>query len=345
MPRPITSKLWFAVFLLCAAAFGQRRPVAPDPTSVSVAAMVPVAGAGYAGAERCQTCHNAEFGEFNKTHHAAIKPVQKDSVSGCEMCHGPGKAHADGEEASQGDDAKTAAATKLIFSFHGNPKQNAERCLVCHQSSRDQKDFTHSAHIQHGVDCSSCHSMHLVEAGRNPKAERLGTAQGNFFNVPKLPEESRWLHNSQLNKPQPELCYGCHGNIEAQFALPTHHRVPEGAMNCSDCHNTHGTSNRAELVRNGSETCIQCHAEKRGQFVFEHPASKIEGCVTCHTPHGSMNRMLLVRREERFLCLQCHVNPIANNVPHSRMSFQTNGTCTRCHTAIHGSNFDAAYLH
>ncbi len=240
MQRPVTSKLWFVVCLLCAAAFGQRRPVAPDPTSISVAAMAPIAGAGYAGAERCQTCHNAESGQFNKTHHAAIKPVQKDSVTGCEMCHGPGKAHADAQEASQGDDAKTAAANKLIFSFKANPKQNAEHCLVCHQSSRDQKDFTHSTHIQHGVDCSSCHSMHLVEAGRNPKAERLGTAQGNFFNVPKLPEESRWLHNSQLIKPQPELCYQCHGNIEAQFALPTHHRVPEGAMNCSDCHNPTG---------------------------------------------------------------------------------------------------------
>src|SRR5712671_2854596 len=122
MPRPITAKLSFGVFLLCAAAFGQRRPMAQEPTSVSVAAMAPVAGAGYAGAERCQTCHNAEFGQFNKTHHAAIKPPHADSVTGCEMCHGPGKAHADGEEASQGDDEKAAAASKLIFSFHANPR-------------------------------------------------------------------------------------------------------------------------------------------------------------------------------------------------------------------------------
>src|ERR1700676_1340255 len=122
MPRSITSKLWFEVFLLAAATFGQRRPEAPDPTSVSVASMAPAAGAAYSGAERCQMCHKSESGEFNKTHHAAIKAPQKDSVIGCEMCHGPGKAHADGEEASQGDDAKTAAASKLIFSFHGNPR-------------------------------------------------------------------------------------------------------------------------------------------------------------------------------------------------------------------------------
>ena len=345
MPRPIPPAHWLVgLLLLCAAAFGQTRPEAPVPPSVTVAS-APITGASYVGSERCQSCHKSESLQFDLTHHAALKPAKANSATGCEMCHGPGKAHADGEEAAQGDDSKTAAASKLIFSFHANPKQNAERCLVCHQSSRDQKDFGHTSHIQHGVACNSCHSMHLVEAGRNPQAESIGTAQGNFFNVPKLPEQTRWLHNSQLLKSQPELCYQCHGNIQTQFALPTHHRVPEGAIKCSDCHNPHGTSNRAELVRNGSETCIGCHAEKRGPFVFEHPASKIEGCVACHTPHGSINRMLLVRREERLLCLQCHVNPLADNVPHSRLSFQTRGTCTRCHASIHGSNFDVNYLH
>jgi DmsE family decaheme c-type cytochrome len=190
-----------------------------------------------------------------------------------------------------------------------------------------------------------CHATHLVEAARNPKTVPLGLAQANFFSVPKLPEETRWLNNSLLKKPQPDLCFGCHGNIQAQFALPTHHRVPEGAMKCTDCHNTHGTSNRATLRQSGWETCTQCHTEKRGPFVFEHSAVKVEGCTACHTPHGSVNRMLLVRREERLLCFQCHVDPFAANVPHSRLSFQTRGDCTRCHASIHGSNFDVNFLH
>src|SRR5229473_1124700 len=111
--------------------------------------------------------------------------------------------------------------------------------------------------------------------------------------------------------------------------------VPEGALKCTDCHNTHGTSNRATLRQTGWETCTQCHIEKRGPFVFEHSAVKVEGCTACHTPHGSVNRMLLVRREERFLCLQCHVNPSAVNVPHGRLGFQTRGDCSRCHASIH----------
>ena len=338
---------WFAITVLsfCNEAAAQTRPAANEPPSVSVANIKKAATGEYAGAERCRSCHRAEFLEYGKTRHSVLEPAKPDSVTGCEMCHGAGKAHADAEEAAQGDDAKTAAASKLIFSFQGNPKQNAAKCLECHTSSRDQSNFDHSAHVQHGVACNSCHSMHLVESGRNPKATPVGFAQANFFNVPKLPEETRWLNNSQLTKPQPDLCYQCHLNIQAQFALPTHHRVTEGAMKCTDCHNAHGTSNRATLRQNGWETCATCHTEKRGPFVFEHSAVKVEGCTACHSPHGSVNRMLLARKEERFLCLQCHVDPSAVNVPHSRLSFQTRGDCTRCHSAIHGSNFDVNFLH
>ena len=77
-------------------------------------------------------------------------------------------------------------------------------------------------------------------------------------------------------------------------------------MKCTDCHSSHGTLNRSSLVKAQSETCVQCHGEKRGPFVHQHPAVKVEGCIGCHSPHGSANRMLLVRREGRQLCLRCH---------------------------------------
>ena len=79
-------------------------------------------------------------------------------------------------------------------------------------------------------------------------------------------------------------------------------------MKCTDCHNPHGSMNLASLNAPNFQTCVNCHAEMRGPFVYEHPAAKIEGCVSCHNPHGSTNRMLLVRREGRQLCLQCHTD-------------------------------------
>jgi DmsE family decaheme c-type cytochrome len=153
------------------------------------------------------------------------------------------------------------------------------------------------------------------------------------------------LHNSLLKQAEPTLCFTCHLSIQAKFALPEHHRVPEGLMKCSDCHNPHGTENVASLNKLASETCVNCHVEKRGPFVYEHPAVKVEGCVSCHNPHGSTNRMLLVRREGRQLCLQCHTGFHAQTqVPHSRLGFQTSGECVRCHVTIHGSNFDPFFL-
>jgi predicted CXXCH cytochrome family protein len=322
----------------------QTRPFPPEPPSVTAVVIRGNTPGDYVGAEACRSCHKPEFQEFSKTAHANL-PEHRDSVAGCEMCHGAGKAHADAEQAAHGDDAKTAAATGLIFAFGANPKQNSARCLECHQTSSRQSQFDHSTHSTHGVSCNDCHSAHLTKAAEKPNSSRLQSAQAKFFSVPALPEENRWLASSLLKKSQPELCYECHGDVRGQFALPTHHRVPEGAMKCTDCHTPHGTQNRHELTQAGWETCTQCHAEKRGPYVFEHAAVKVEGCVACHTPHGSVNRQLLVRREERMLCLQCHSAPGGVNVPHSRMSFQTEGTCTRCHSVIHGSNFDANFLH
>src|SRR5262249_34377034 len=164
-----------------------------------------------------------------------------------------------------------------------------------------------------------------------------------FLTVSKK-DEDRWLSSNLLRKSQNDLCFGCHGTVQAQFTLPSHHRVPEGLMKCTDCHSPHGTRNTPMLKKTNWESCINCHAEKRGPFVFEHAAVKVEGCIACHSPHGTVSRMLLLRREGRFLCLQCHVDPVTTNVPHGRLGFATRGECNRCHVAIHGSNSSEFFL-
>src|SRR5256885_2197228 len=83
----------------------------------------------------------------------------------------------------------------------------------------------------------------------------------------QLPDEVRWLHSSLLKQSEPALCFSCHGTVQAEFALPMHHRVPEGLVKCSDCHNPHGSLNNASLNKLTSETCVNCHAEKRGPYI------------------------------------------------------------------------------
>ncbi len=94
-----------------------------------------------------------------------------------------------------------------------------------------------------------------------------------------------------------------------------------------------------------NETCYQCHAEKRGPFLFEHPPVR-ENCLNCHTPHGSNQASLLVTPIP-FLCQQCHS---ATQHPNDLQTPQSlaNGThpdermmgrgCITCHANIHGSN-------
>lgn len=303
----------------------------------------------YVGADICTACHKEQHDKYAKTKHLdLIRPARSNQkvVVGCETCHGPGKAHADGEVAANNEKEQNEAK-KLIFSFTKDPKKSAERCLTCHQSGLNQKDFDHSPHAKLGVACSTCHTMHdTVEA--NIKLVSFGnssSARVNALTSSAVPEERRWLNNKLLKKSQPDLCFTCHADIQAKFSLPNHHRVPEGLLKCTDCHNPHGTSNRATLRLTGWETCVSCHSEKRGPFAFEHSSVKVEGCIACHEPHGSVNKKLLKRTETRFLCLSCHVQPQAANVPHGRLGFQTRGDCTRCHVAIHGSNLSEFFLH
>ncbi len=291
-------------------------------------------------------------------------------VTGCEMCHGPAKKHVEAEEEAGDDRDKQLAGGKYIFNFNGNPKENSGRCLACHSTGKTQDSFGHSLHLAAGVACQDCHSPHLVNISEHPPdsqqkkptpvsemvekraeaAERLRkadqiSAQSEYFLVPKLPEEERWLHSNLLREPQPVICFQCHQTLQGQFALPEHHKVPESFMKCTDCHDPHGNMNRSQLTKTNWETCVNCHTEKRGPFVFEHAAVRVQGCVACHTPHGSVNNFMLKRREQRLLCLQCHTGfHNQAGVPHSRGGYQASGTCTRCHVAVHGSNLDTTLL-
>ena len=264
---------------------------------------MPAAAPAYVGAEVCAACHPDQLESFGKTPHATplSDPSRPEPLRGCEACHGPGAAHA---EAGGG---KGIGGLQSFAASRPSSERSAP-CLLCHAQYQSQHDFKRGQHALAGVACTDCHQGH-------GKGEHL------------------------LRKQPPELCYGCHLDIRAKFALPEHHKVPEGVIGCLDCHNPHG--NRRFALMRGSddrERCMRCHAEYEGPFVFEHAGALIEGCQRCHDPHGSLNRHLLIRQQVAQLCYECHTVTPSNHV---QPSFRD---CTRCHTAIHGSNFDAQLL-
>ena len=146
----------------------------------------------------------------------------------------------------------------------------AGRCMTCHKDSLGSWKCRKILNCD--MSCSRCHKIHQ----------------------PPL--------KGTLIKEEKELCYDCHTDTKAKDVLPSHHPVKEGKMTCSDCHDAKGEAFFESERPN--ETCLGCHAQYRGPYIFEH-APVIEDCTICHEPHGTVANNLL-KQNEPFLCLQCH---------------------------------------
>ncbi len=225
---------------------------------------------------------------------------------GCEGCHGPGKAHAD----ASGDKTKIRRFASL------SPKDASETCVSCHFRS-EHTFWAGSQHDQRNVGCTTCHSIHAAAGDKQLKAAS-----------------------------ETELCASCHRAIVNKQLKFNHMPVREGKLSCSSCHNVHGAAN-VKLLRAGgtvSESCVTCHAEKRGPMLWEH-APVTENCATCHDPHGSNNERMLVAKQP-FLCQRCHVT--SRHPPTVYEGYLLNSStnankiygrsCVVCHQQIHGSN-------
>ncbi len=294
-----------------------------------VALATAATGADYVGSEACKTCHPDVWSTFFKNPHykSVVSGKEAPANTGCEGCHGPGQAHV----------AAHGGKAMIVFS-ELSAEQTLDACLRCHGQTIARANIRRSTHTQNDIVCTNCHSIHHSPAPR-------------FL----------------LAKTQPELCYGCHTTARAQFAMPFKHRVNEGFMQCTDCHNPHGAfdptwrmASQPRMIeqREGNmEPCLACHADKRGPFVFEHGSGRVEGCETCHQPHGSTNPRMLRRPTVMTLCLECHNGKgtfggfgptfkagIANPASDHNLASPRYQNCTTCHVRIHGSNTSDFFL-
>jgi DmsE family decaheme c-type cytochrome len=208
---------------------------------------------------------------------------------------------------------------KIFNPAKATAKEVDEKCLGCHQGRH--ANFERSAHGEGNVSCVGCHSVHSSST----------------------PEHL-------LKAAQPVLCFQCHTDIRPQFNMPFHHKVEEGLVQCSDCHDPHGTFSSKGLRTSAQQdaVCTKCHTETAGPFVYEHDVVKTEGCTACHTPHGGPNPRLLNRANVNTICLQCH-SPSTNFTTGSPIGPAHNQavqyqSCIICHTAIHGSNVSSVFF-
>lgn len=266
---------------------------------------------GNVGWEVCKGCHENHYNSYAKSIHAnkylPNSPANRDA---CESCHGAGAAHVE----------KSGEKGVGIFIFGkrlAEAREKSAKCLACHGDHSELALWDMSKHQSVSVSCDNCHTLHSMTR-KNLKAQ------------------------------QPELCNVCHPRIRAEENKQSHHPIREGKMKCTDCHDHHGGFGD-KMVKGDrvNDLCYKCHAEKRGPFMWPHPAVE-ENCLHCHTPHGSNHTKLLTSRMPQ-ICRNCHDVSRHPSTVYTRFeTFQGTATsgknrmfarsCMNCHSNIHGSN-------
>jgi predicted CXXCH cytochrome family protein len=225
-------------------------------------------------------------------------------------------------------------------------------CEQCHDEIyRDFQTADHARLIAPGPNalhagCESCHgpsSLHSESGGEVKPPYSFTSGR------PKAPPTTGRLTEA-ASRSNEGVCYQCHLDVRGHFNLPYHHPVPEGRMDCTECHSPHkGSAHNfgGTKLHSISAGCMECHPAQRGPFTFEHEAMN-QGCTACHNPHGSVNDKMLTERGSN-LCLKCHfqqVRPggtiLIGGSDHT-LRLQR-GTCWTggCHEAIHGSRVNSS---
>ncbi len=261
---------------------------------------------GYVGVKQCVSCHEVQAKGYSESPHAlAWDPRTPAAEHGCETCHGPGAAHV--------DDPGAKGSLRNFLKIA--PREASQFCMTCH-NRQEHAQWQGSMHDSRNVTCVTCHSIHT------PKSETGQLQQASIT----------------------ATCAQCHRDKAARLQRSGHMPVREGKMECSSCHNQHGSTN-TRMLRTGNsvvEFCTSCHTEKRGPFLWDHAPVR-ESCVTCHDPHGSSNDRMLVAKSP-MLCQRCHVasrHPatVYDNVALvSGNNRLVNRGCVNCHSQVHGSN-------
>lgn len=301
---------------------------APEDGSTDTSGVVLAAAQDdYVGSETCRGCHESQFDKVAGTKHGKLGALAswKGKVVGCESCHGPGKEHVEGG----GDKSKIKNFKNM------DSKAVSESCLSCHAGKESHNNFRRGEHWRNNVGCTDCHTAHGAIHG--PFKVGSTTLVNGASDVNPAP--------AMLKANEQQLCIACHSEVKSHFSKPFRHKVLEGTMKCSDCHNAHGgfESKQTKLAVGSEVACVRCHTDKQGPFVFEHAPLKVEGCSACHTPHGSANPRLLKRHQVRQLCLECHsgiteqLSDGPTGGPHDQKTLLQRN-CTSCHSMIHGSN-------
>ena len=266
------------------------------------------------GADTCLSCHDDEITAliFRTAHGVPSDPRSPfgHNQLQCESCHGPGGDHSGRVRRGQERPPILNFGDDAVASI---ADQNG-MCLNCHEQGVGI-GWHSSAHAGDDVACADCHQSHAA------------------------------VDPVQDVATQPQVCGNCHQLQKTESLKAFAHPLFDGKMDCTGCHSVHGDAVATQLARaTVNDTCYQCHAEKRGPYLWEH-APVSEDCGLCHAPHGSNHPGMLTQRAP-LQCQNCH-----SQDGHPSVAYTDDGLasavaskyllgqgCMNCHSQVHGSN-------
>ena len=214
----------------------------------------------------------------------ANKSVTEWNV-GCERCHGPGAAH-----------AAKPAKTNIVNPARLDFVEANDTCIQCHSQGRPLKNPIEGKYYDW------------------PVGFQMGAKLKDYWQLEehKL-GETTFTHfpdgTAHKNRMQ--------GNDFVQSAMYLH------GITCFSCHDVHGTSNNADLLKPANVICLECHgpdksAGPRAPTIEAHTHHKAVDCVDCHMPKIEQTIADVNVRSHTFRftstapCEVCHKDKPAN---------------------------------
>ena len=246
---------------------------------------------------QCAECHSTDLVKGYDAENDQYDTTWAELEVSCEACHGPGSGHVEWARSDPGSEYPGDSIKGLALAL-GSPG----RWHIDPETGLARRDPALGSHGQVET-CGRCHARRGVLAENYLHGEPLL----NTHRVALL-EEGLYFADGQMDDEV--YVYG-------SFLQSRMYR--EG-VTCSDCHDPHSLSLRAE----GNDLCGTCHLGTRfdtREHHFHEPGSEAAQCVACHMPARTY-MVVDPRRDHSF------------RVPRPDLAREIGApdACTACHT-------------